>query len=38
VFFAMSRPGTFDDPRKLAELLKVGYQFNQWPPPETATE
>jgi len=38
VFFAMGWPSTADDPRKLFEVLKVGYEFNQWPPPETATE
>ena len=38
VFFAMGWPGTADDPRKLFEVLKVGYHFNLWPPPETATE
>ena len=34
VFFAVGWPGTADDPKKLASLLNVGYEFNHWPQPD----
>ena len=34
VFFAINWPDTADDPQKLAALLKDGYEYNMWRPPE----
>jgi hypothetical protein len=29
-FFAIGWPGTVNDPQKLADLVKVGYEYNNW--------
>jgi hypothetical protein len=38
VSFAMNWPGAADDPQELAALVHVGYEYNGWRIPATATK